>query len=457
MQLFSLMLIIFNMKDVYLYNSLSNKIEKFVPLKDGEVSLYVCGPTVYNDAHLGNIRPAIFFDSLVRFFTYLGYDVKYVSNYTDVDDKIINRAKELGVSEAFVAKENIAKYEEILKNINCLPFYEHPRATEYINNMINYIQDLINNGSAYQIGGDVFFRVNSIEGYGKLSNTNINDLKVGARILSNDKKESPLDFTLWKETKEGIAWDSPFSRGRPGWHTECCVMIEAIFGGTIDIHGGGFDLKFPHHENELAQARAYNHKLLANYWMHNGFVNVGEEKMSKSLGNVILAKDVIKEYGGDAIRYLILSTYYRSPVAFSDAVIRGAKNEVEKIKNAYLRGTSLLQLNGFEINKKYANKMDHYIDALANDLNFANAISEMHNIIKEINTNIRQKEVNYLLLQELISSLKEMLFILGIDNSFPTINDYDKMLYNKYLEYRSKGEYAKSDELRPLLMAKHII
>ncbi len=445
------------MKDVYLYNSLTNKVEKFVPIKEGEVSLYVCGPTVYNDAHLGNIRPAIFFDSLVRFFTYLGYKVKYVSNYTDVDDKIINRAKELGISEIEVANQNIAKYEEVLQSINCLPFYQHPRATEYINNMISYIQDLINQGAAYQIAGDVFFRVKAVNDYGKLSNTNIDDLKVGARIMSNDKKESPLDFTLWKETKEGIAWDSPFSRGRPGWHTECCVMIDAIFGGKIDIHGGGFDLKFPHHENELAQAEAHNHHLLANYWLHNGFVNVNNEKMSKSLGNVVLAKDVIKEYGGDAIRYLILSTYYRSPVSFSQEVASGAKKEIDKIKNTYLKGAALLQLNDYEINQKYATKMDNYLDALSHDLNFANAISEMHNIIKEINTMMRQKEINLPLLKELVSSLKEMLFILGIDNSYPNINADDKMLYNKYLEYRSKGEYAKSDELRPILISKHII
>ena len=278
--------------EVKIYNSLTNKIEVFEPIHKNKVNMYVCGPTVYNYVHIGNMRPVVVFDTFRKFLTYIGYDVKYVSNYTDVDDKIIKRAQELNKPESEITEFYIKAFEDDLHNINALKPDVTPRVTEYMSQIIAFIDQLVKTDYAYDIDGDVYFRVEKIKDYGKLSNTKIEDLLVGARIDENSKKESPLDFTLWKKTNVGINWDSPWSKGRPGWHTECVVMINSIFpGGLIDIHGGGFDLKFPHHENEIAQSEAYNKCSLANYWMHNGFININNEKMSKSLGNVITAHD----------------------------------------------------------------------------------------------------------------------------------------------------------------------
>ena len=321
--------------EIKLFNSLTNKIETFKPLRENEVSIYCCGPTVYGDAHVGNIRPVIVFDTLRRFFERVGYDVKLVSNFTDVDDKIIKKAIEEGVTETVITDRYIAAYKDVLEKLNVKPHYKNPRVTEYMGFIISYIQDLIDKGAAYEINGDVFFRISSINDYGELSNIKVDDLVVGARIEENSKKESPLDFVLWKKTDEGIKWQSPWGLGRPGWHTECCVMINSIFGGKIDIHGGGFDLKFPHHENEIAQAKVHDHSKIANIWMHNGFVNFGNEKMSKSLGNVVLAKDAIAKYGGNVMRLLILSTHYRAPVSFTEETVLSSKNELDKIQKLY--------------------------------------------------------------------------------------------------------------------------
>ncbi|MFA5481100.1 MAG: cysteine--tRNA ligase, partial [Bacilli bacterium] len=321
---------------VKLYNTLTDKIEAFTPLRPGEVSIYVCGPTVYGNPHIGNMRPVVVFDVLRRLFEYLGFKVVFVSNFTDVDDKIINRALEEKVSESVLSSRYIEAFKKVTQEINALAPSIAPKVTDYIPEIIRYIEDLIEKQAAYVVDGDVFFRISAIKNYGELSNINIDDLISGSRIEENSKKESPLDFVLWKKTETGISWESRWSRGRPGWHTECCVMINSLFpNGRIDIHGGGFDLKFPHHENEIAQSKAHNNNSIATFWMHNGFINFGEDKMSKSLGNVILAKDAVKTYGANAIRLILLGTYYRSPLTFTDQVIDAAKNELERIQKTY--------------------------------------------------------------------------------------------------------------------------
>lgn len=443
--------------DIKLFNSLTNKLEVLSPIKPGEISMYCCGPTVYGDAHVGNIRPAIVFDTLRRFLEYVGYDVKFVSNFTDVDDKIIKKAIAEGVSESEITDRYISAYKKVLSELNIKPHYKNPRVTEYMGQIIDYIDDLVKAGAAYNKDGDVFFRISSIKDYGELSNINVDDLEVGARIEENSKKESPLDFALWKKTDEGIKWDSPWGLGRPGWHTECCVMIDSIFGNEkIDIHGGGFDLKFPHHENEIAQAKAHDHNKLANIWMHNGFVNFGNEKMSKSLGNVVLAKDAIAKYGGNVMRLLILSAHYRAPVQFTEETVIAAKNELEKISLAYRQLAVALQLNGGSLSSKEI-KIDNFLLALADDLNTSNALSELFALIKEANQELRKRPLDLTKLESIFASLTKMLDIFGLNISYPLLTKEDKDLYNKYLELKKEKRFEESDKLRDELISQHII
>ena len=443
--------------DIKVFNSLTNKMEILAPIHEGEVSIYCCGPTVYGDAHIGNIRPPIVFDTFRRFLEYIGYDVKLVSNFTDVDDKIIKRSIEEGIKESELTEKYIAAYKDVLKGLNIKEHYKNPRVTEYMEQIINYIADLVKVGAAYEIDGDVFFRVSSVKDYGELSNINIDDLKVGARIEENSKKESPLDFALWKKTDVGIKWDSPWGKGRPGWHTECCVMIDSIFGrDKIDIHGGGFDLKFPHHENEIAQAKAHDHNKLANVWMHNGFVNFGTEKMSKSLGNVVLAKDALKEYSGNLLRFLILTTHYRAPVQFTDETVVATKNELLKIEKAYKQLAVTLQINDQELasNEK---KMDNFLLALADDFNTANAVTELFSVLKEINVESRKNPLNFDLLRSDFATLTDMLSIFGLDIPYPVLTKEDKELFAKYNAFKKEKKYEESDVIRQELMLKGLI
>ncbi len=330
------------------YNGLTDRLEEFKTEKNGEVNMYVCGPTVYSDIHIGNARPIIFFDVVARFLKSLNYNVKYVSNMTDVDDKIIKRARELGVSEMELVADNINRFKNVLSELNIGDYAEQPRVTEYMPKIIDFIAELIKLEYAYEVEGDVYFRVNKLSEYGMLSNRQIEELEVGARIAVNDLKENPNDFTLWKKTDNGINWKSPFSKGRPGWHTECVVMIRSIFdNNTIDIHGGGMDLKFPHHENEIAQSCACSTKL-ANYWMHNGFINVDNIKMSKSIGNVINAKDFVKEYGTNVFRLIMLQTNYRQPINLTENFIEQTKVINEKFTRFYIQNQNLIQNNNVE-------------------------------------------------------------------------------------------------------------
>lgn len=444
--------------EIRIYNSLTNKIEPFKPINEGKVSMYVCGPTVYNFVHIGNMRPVVVFDTFRRFLTYIGYDVKYVSNYTDVDDKIIKRAIELNMPESEVTKMYIEAFEEDLKNINALKPNVTPRVTEYMNQIIDFIDRLVKNGSAYVVDGDVYFRVEKIKDYGKLSNTRIEDLLVGARIDENSKKESPLDFTLWKHTDVGIKWDSPWSKGRPGWHTECVVMINSLFeNGHIDIHGGGFDLKFPHHENEIAQSEAINHHAIANYWMHNGFININNEKMSKSLGNVVTAHDALKKYGGNSVRLLLISTHYRAPVNFSEDLLLANAKELTKITNVMKQLAVLLQLNDIGLDGKCATFIEPFLNALADDLNTANALSELYNVIRQANQAMRTKEVDLKLLEQLFATIRDEVSILGLNIAYPTLNNDDKKLLIEYNLAKANKDFATSDYIRSKLIERNIL
>ena len=442
--------------EIKLFNSLTNKIEVFKPLRENEVSIYCCGPTVYGDAHVGNIRPVIVFDTLRRFFEQVGYDVKLVSNFTDVDDKIIKKAIDEGVTETVITDRYIAAYKDVLAKLNVKPHYKNPRVTEYMGFIISYIQDLIEKGAAYEINGDVFFRISAIEDYGELSNIKKDDLVVGARIEENSKKESPLDFVLWKKTDVGIKWDSPWGLGRPGWHTECCVMINSIFGGKIDIHGGGFDLKFPHHENEIAQAKAHDHSKIANVWMHNGFVNFGNEKMSKSLGNVVLAKDAIAKYGGNVMRLLILSTHYRAPVSFTEETVVSSKNELDKIQKLYNQLAVKLQMSHANMASKDI-RIDKFLSSLADDLNTSNAIADLFEMVKLGNVELRKNPANLEEIEVIWASLNAMLSVLGIKLEYPILTKELEEIYSRYLAYKAEKNFEESDKLRDVLLAHHII
>lgn len=445
------------MMKISLYNSLTNKIEEFKPIKEGEVSLYVCGPTVYNYPHIGNMRPVVTFDTLRNFFKYIGYKVTYVSNFTDVDDKIINESIKENKSEKELTSFYIKEFSDTIHRLGSFDPNITPKVTEYIHQIIDYIDNLVKLDAAYEKNGNVYFRVNKIKDYGSLSGINVEDLISGARVEENDEKESPLDFALWKKTEVGIKWPSPWGEGRPGWHTECCVMIDSIFHNKIDIHGGGYDLKFPHHENEIAQCEAtHNHKI-ANVWMHNAFININDEKMSKSLGNVIYAKDLIAKYGGPVVRLIILSTHYRLPVNFTDETINTAVKEVSRIQNAYKQAALLLQINDVDLDKGKAKYMDKFLTSLADDLNTSNALSELYSLLKSINQLLRTSPLDLLSLNDMFKSLTDMLSILGLNITYLKLNDEEKNLYKQYQLAKANKDFAKSDELRALLIEKNIL
>lgn len=442
--------------EIRIYNSLTNKKEVFKPIKNNEVSIYVCGPTVYNDPHIGNMRPPVFFDTLNRFFTILGYKVKYVSNFTDVDDKIINKALEEGVSEKVISERYIERYKECLNKLNILPAYKNPRATEYMNQMIQYINDLIEKGFAYVNDGEVFFDVEKDKTYGCLSNANVNELEVGARIEANNKKKSPLDFLLWKKTEKGIKWNTPWCEGRPGWHTECCVMIHSIFGEKIDIHGGGVDLKFPHHENEIAQSMCHDDSSLANYWIHNAMMNINGNKMSKSLGNVILAKDAIEEFGADTLRLFLLNAPYRSIINLNNETLKDTKSILEKLNNCYKQLNLILNENN-EVLKGKSIKIETFLEILSDDFNVSNAVTYTLNLIKEANLEIRKKEVDIESIKDYFYALNDIIYVLGLNINAKEFSEEELNLLKEYKKAKEEKDYSKSDELRKILLEKNIL
>lgn len=442
-----------------LFNSYTNKIEEFKPIEEGKVSMYVCGPTVYNHPHIGNGRPIIVYDTLKKTFEALGYDVTYVSNFTDVDDKIIKGAKEEGISEVELTKKYIEGYNQDRLSLNADIPDITPKVTETMDEIIAFIEDLVEKGAAYVVEGDVYFRVNAVEQYGALSKQHIEDLMVGARIDENSLKENPLDFTLWKKTTEGINWDSPWSKGRPGWHTECVVMINKEFHShRIDIHGGGMDLKFPHHENEIAQSEACYHTHIANYWLHNGMLNMDGVKMSKSLGNGLLIKDMVKQIGGNVLRWAFLSAHYRAPLNFNDEVVENARTELNKIHTSYKQACVKLGLLHKELDGTKEEKLwNSFLDAMSDDLNTPNAFSVVFECNKQLNAALRVREIDADKINALVGTMEGMMHVLGIRLDRVVLDDESRDLYEKWNAAKAVKDFETADVIRQQLIEKGVL
>lgn len=445
-----------------LFNTLTNKKEEFKPIEEGKVSIYICGPTVYNHAHIGNTRPMIVFDVLRRTFEYLGNDVTFVSNYTDVDDKIIKAAKAEGITEKEVTDKYIKAYEDVRAGLNIEDPTYKPRVTETMPEIIDFIQALIDKGYAYEVDGDVYFRVTKVKEYGMLSGIKVEDLIAGAsdRTLSVDdkKKESTTDFALWKKTDEGIQFDTPWSKGRPGWHTECVVMINKLFkDGKIDIHGGGQDLKFPHHENEIAQSMAYNGHPIANYWMHNQMINIDGEKMSKSLGNVLWAKDLIVEFGCNVFKWLMLSTHYRNPLNMTDDVIAGVRKEVSKVENATKNASLYLQVNHVPAHDYKKETVDAMVNALEDDLNTSLALTQVLDQVKVLNQVMRVREKDNDVIATEYATLVKMGDVLGFLFEGTKLSEEDIALYEQWNAYKKEKNFDEADRVRKDLTERGIL
>ncbi len=438
-----------------IYNSLTNKMEEFVPNKEGKVNMYVCGPTVYNFIHIGNARPVIFYDMMRRYLTFLGYDVTYASNITDVDDKIINKAIEQKKTEKEVATFFENAYFDAVKKVGSNKPDLIPHATDYINEMISFIDELIKQGYAYNVDGDVFFRVNKIKDYGILSNQVSEDLESGARISVNDKKENPLDFALWKNTNDGIKWDSPFGSGRPGWHTECVVMNHKLFGTGLDIHGGGMDLKFPHHENEIAQFEALYKTHLAKYWIHVGRLDFAGEKMSKSLGNVIYVKDLNTTKDAMVLRCLILFSPYRSIINYTEDLVNQYAKEYEKWQRAYKQALYELQYRGIENNNLDESKIESFKEYMNQDFNVQNVLTLINDIIKEMNVSLRGKDFDTLAVK--LNTLSKILDVLGINLFVEKMNAEALEVYKNWNDARLAKDFAKADIYRNKLVEMNIL
>lgn len=451
-----------------IYNTMTRKKEEFIPLEEGKVKMYVCGPTVYNFIHLGNARPFTVFDTLRRYFEYRGYEVTYIQNFTDVDDKIIKRSHEEGISPEEVAEKYIKEYFIDCDGLGIKRATVHPQVTDNIENIIVFVQDLIDKGYAYEAGGDVLFRTRKFKEYGKLSHQNIEELELGARIDVDDKKEDPLDFVLWKAKKEGEpGWQSPWGEGRPGWHIECSVMSNRYLGNTIDIHAGGQDLQFPHHENEIAQSECRNGHTFARYWMHNGYINVDGEKMSKSLGNFFTVRDISNKYDLGLVRFFLLATQYRNPVNFSDTVLEQAKAGLERLTNArdnaeFILG-NLADSSLRDEEKELATGLDKYrerfIEAMDDDLNTADAISVIFELAKFMNTNISDQSSKEFV-QLNLDIFNELTGVLNIANK--AVEEDDSLsqkvedLIAKRAQAKKEKNFALADQIRDELTAMGI-
>jgi cysteinyl-tRNA synthetase len=438
-----------------IYNSLTNKMEEFKPIKDGKVNMYVCGPTVYGFIHIGNARPIIFYDMLRSYLEYSGYDVTYASNITDVDDKIINKAIEGNTTEKEVAAMFEAAYWDSVSMVGSKKPNLIPHATEYINEMIEMIQGLMDKGYAYNVDGDVFFRVSKIKDYGCLSNQQVEELNSGARISVDDKNESPLDFALWKKTDVGIKWDSPFGSGRPGWHTECVVMNHKLFGDVTDIHGGGMDLKFPHHENEIAQAEAAYGTHLAKYWIHVGILDLNGVKMSKSLGNVIYVKDIDTTHDGMVLRCLILFSPYRQMIPYSMDLFNQYSKEYDKWVRAYKQSLYELQYRNIETDKMDDNDLTEFKKYMDDDFNVQNVLTLINNIVKAMNTSLRAKEYETLAVKT--NTFKKILDVLRINLFVDKMTEEELSVYKDWQEARINKDFEKADIARAKLVEWKIV
>ena len=453
-----------------IYNTMSKKKEEFVPLEEGKVKMYVCGPTVYNFIHIGNARPMIVFDTVRRYFEYKGYDVNYVSNFTDVDDKIIKKAIEEGVTAEEISRRYIAECRKDMEGMNVKPATKHPLATEEICGMVDMIQSLIDKGYAYEKNGTVYYRTRKFKDYGKLSHKNLDDLQSGGRALlvtGEDEKEDPLDFVLWKPKKEGEpAWQSPWSEGRPGWHIECSEMSKKYLGEQIDIHAGGEDLIFPHHENEIAQSEAANGKEFARYWMHNGFLNIDNRKMSKSLGNFFTVREIGEKYDLQVLRFFMLSAHYRSPLNFSAELMEAAKSGLERIITAadnlkFLMTNAKSDVMSEEEEQRYeasAQFTAGFEKAMDDDFNTADAVAAVFEYVKFINTNTgADSSKEYL--EKLYGRLEKLTDVLGIiiDRKEEMLDADIEALIEERQAARKEKNFARADAIREELLSKGII
>lgn len=446
-------------------NTLTRRKEEFVTINEGKVGIYVCGPTVYDYIHIGNARPMIVFDTLRRYLEYKGYDVNYVSNFTDVDDKIIKRANEEGVDASVISERYIAEVKKDMAALNVREATTHPKATEEIPDMIEMVKTLIEKGYAYEVNGTVYFRTRKFKDYGKLSKKNIDDLRSGNRDLlvsGVDEKEDPLDFVLWKPKKEGEpSWPSPWGDGRPGWHLECSVMSKKYIGDVIDIHAGGEDLVFPHHENEIAQSEAANGTEFARYWMHNGFLKINNEKMSKSLGNFFTVREIAEKYPLQVIRFFMLSAHYRSPLNFSADLVEASKNGLERILTAVDRLKSISGTEG-EVDKAVADEMDAFVKkyeaAMDDDLNTADAISVIFELVKYANVNVTEESTKATV-ELVLNTVTKLCDILGIiTEKKKEILDSDiEALIEERQAARKAKNFARADEIRDQLSDMGII
>ena len=443
---------------IRLYNTKTLQIEEFKPIHEGHVDMYVCGPTVYNYAHIGNARPMIVFDVLKRLFEAEGYSVTYVSNFTDVDDKIIKKAAEENTTEAVIAQRYIDAYQEVRTLLNTeLPDIT-PRVTETMDKIIEFIDKLVKTGHAYEANGDVYFSVESVPTYGEISHQHMDQLEAGARIETNDQKKNPYDFALWKKTDMGIKWNSPWGEGRPGWHTECVVMINDNIGDCIDIHGGGMDLKFPHHENEAAQQEAMHGNTLANYWVHNAMVNIDGQKMSKSLGNTMWAKDVVLSLGTNLTRWLVSSVHYRKELNFSDETIETARKELDKVltplKQAYIKAALADYVMGDDYDKE---SYRAFLDCLDDDMNTPNAYAIIFETVKKLNQTLRQREIDFAQVALYRNAVEKMLDVLGIIVDKPVIGETEKELFAKWNQAKADKDFDSADKYRNELAEKGLL
>ncbi|TSB44632.1 cysteine--tRNA ligase [Alkalicoccobacillus porphyridii] len=450
---------------IQIFNSLTMKKELFMPMEEGKVKMYVCGPTVYNYIHIGNARPPIVYDMVRRYLEYRGYEVLFVSNFTDVDDKIIRAAHELGEDVFDVANRFIEAYHEDTCALGVKPADIHPRVTETITDIVQFIKALEEKEYAYESGGDVYFRTRKFKDYGKLSSQSIDDLRSGSRIEVDERKEDALDFVLWKAAKEGeISWDSPWGNGRPGWHIECSAMVKKYLGDTIDIHAGGQDLAFPHHENEIAQSEALTDKQMANYWMHNGFINIDNEKMSKSLGNFVLAHDIIRQHSPEVVRFFMLTAHYRSPINFSSELLQGAENGLERIKTAL----SLMK-HRLEDCADYGEKEDwiytiaqlrnRFIAEMDDDFNSANGISVLFDVAKEANRYGQKPQTSKAVLEAFIHLFDEIGGVLGLQlhQEQELLDEEIDTLIEKRNTARAERNFQEADAIRDQLKEQGIL
>lgn len=450
---------------VRIYNSLTNKKEIFTPIEEGKVKMYCCGPTVYNYIHIGNARPPIVYDMVRRYLAFRGYDVTFVSNFTDVDDKIIRAAHELGEEVSDVAERFIEAYHADTGALNVAEADLHPRVTDTMEDIIEFIAKLEEKGFAYESGGDVYFRTRKFDGYGKLSGQSLDELQSGVRIGVDERKEDAVDFVLWKAAKpDEISWSSPWGEGRPGWHIECSAMIKKNLGETIDIHAGGKDLTFPHHENEIAQSEALTGKKLANYWMHNGFVNINNEKMSKSLGNFVLTHDIIQQYPPEVVRFFMLTAHYRTPINFSDELLTGAQAGLDRLKNAVAnlehRLAETVDLGeSSEWIKKVEGFRQRFIEEMDDDFNSANGISVLFDLAKEANVYMKEDQTSKQVIEAFLDLFTEVGLVLGVSfkNEKELLDaDIDALIEERNAARKARN-FARADEIRDQLKEQNIL